>query len=470
MLQLFLLLATLTYEPRHWLHYPSMSEIKSVTFSNRSLFIAVPGGIYILDPRTYHHRRTITVADGIEEEILFAAFNPFGNELLIVCPGHLYQFLLLTQQIYQLNPPFKHISSIGIARNGAFLETEMGLFQKNGGADRYTTARNIIEPVTWYGAKDTGNIRGWTFLTPYYITDEELNPYPLTRAYPDPQNQRLLVVSPNYGVLIYHLNLGIKETAIRLGPPSEPVKTVLKLNNQLWFCTENQTFFIDSAGTWHFSANRPGELTFQSQHFLTSQQFFELNRQENIRTIFALPNELLIGTNTTLYRLNNDHQPALIARFNTPVNAIAQFQDSILIGTDNGLFLLTADSLIRVSDPFARLDFGVYNISQTKEITFFGTQGRILRLDPDNTWTQLIPPGFDLSQPVRTMTAQKDFLFVASNQEIAIYRLTDNTWQSLTPQQGLMPSPITALYADENFLWIAGPGIISRYEYSRQLR
>ncbi len=470
MLKTLLLLTTLTYEPRNWLHYPSINEIKSVTFSNRSLFIAVPGGIYILDLRTFRHQRTITAADGIEGEILFAAFNPSGHELLIVSSGHLYQFLPLTQQIYRLNPPFKQVHSIGIARNGTFLETEMGLFQKIGGADRYTPARNINEPVTWYGAKDTGNIRGWTFLTPYYITDEELNIYPLTKAYPDPQNQHLLVVSPNYGIIVYHLKLGIKEKTIRLGPPAEPIKAIFKINNQLWFFTETRFFFIDSTGNWHFPSTHSRDAAIFAQNFLASQQFWDLNQQEKIKTILPFPGELLIGTTTTLYRLNNGERPTPVARLNTPINAIARFQDSILIGTNDGLFLLTPDSLTQVSDPFARFDFGVYNISQTRGVTFFGTQGRILRLDPDNTWTQLIPPGFDLSQPVRTMTAQKDFLFVASGQQISIYRLTDHTWQQLTPQQGLIASPITALYADETYLWIASPGLISRYEYSRQLR
>jgi ligand-binding sensor domain-containing protein len=479
MLQLLLLLFSLTFEPRYWLYYPAMSEIGSITFSNRRVFIAVPDGIYILDHQN-RHQRTLTAADGIIEKIRFAAFNPSGNELLIVCPNRLYQFLPGTGQVYQLNPPFKNVRSIAITNSGAFFETELGTFQKLF-PDRYQRVESIpgaarqadeaAIPVTWYGANDTTTIHTWTFLSPYFILDEQKKPRPLTKAYPNERTGRLYVTSPNYGVIIYNLRSGFKEGEIRLGPPAEPVRKIVNLQGHLWFLTDEGNLLLDSAGNWRSYSIPPGEFSFQTGQLLLTDAILDLKRRQGISAILSLaPATTILGTEQALYAIGPDGKPALITELFHPVNALASVRDSILVGTDDGLFILTCDTLTRITDPFARFDWGVYSITQTRGKTFFGTLGRVLQLDPNNTWTQIIPPGYDLSQPVRLMTAAADLLFIAGADGIDIYNIKTGQWFKLDRTNGLPASDITALYADKKFLWVATPGIVSRYQFTAQLR
>ncbi|MEO0020097.1 MAG: hypothetical protein ABIK47_05605 [candidate division WOR-3 bacterium] len=465
----FLLLISLLYEPHYWRYYPTMSEIGSITFSNRSVFVGVPDGIYILDRERLQHQRTLTAADGIDEKIRFCAFNQAQNELLIVTATKLYQFLPNSGQVFELHPPFKETRSIGITRAGAFIKTETGIYQKLGG-DRYQPAQFVPEPVTWFGENDTTPIRNWTFLTPFFILDEQMKPRPLVRAYPDQKNSRLFVTSPGYGVLIYNLTTGFKETEIRLGAPSEPVKRIFKLGGKLCFLTRNENLFIDSSGTWRSYSIPPGEFSFKDGHLLLRTEIVDLNRRQAISAILPLPSATLLGTEMALYSFGQDGKLTLITEISKPVNALAVFRDSTLVATDDGLFLLINDTLTPVVDPFARFDWGVYSIAQTNNTTFFGTLGGVLKLDENNTWTRLIPPGLDLSQPVRSIAAARNLLFIASNDGVDVYNIKDNSWTKIDRTNGLPFSEINALYADSLYLYIAAPGMIARYEYHHQLR
>ncbi len=466
----FLLLLSLIYEPRYWRAYPAMTEVRSITTSRRSLYVAVPDGVYIFDRSRLQHLRTLTAADGITEKITLCAFNSAANELLIATESRLYQFLPVTGQVLELNPPFKKVRSIGITQTGAFFDTEQGLFQKTGGGDRFRQVSAVPEPVTWFGEKETTAPQAFTFLTPYYIVDEQLHSHPLSKVWFTPFDHHLFVVADGYGVLIYNPRLGVKEGEIRIGPPPAPVNQIIPAEGGLWLITREQTVALDSIGNWHYFTTRPGELA-PGRFRLLLNEVLELNRQEGITALLSLnQNDLFLGTNFGLYRLDANGKPTLRIQFHRPVNGIALVRDSLLVATDVGLLLLVNDTLVEITDPFARSDWGVFNIVQTQTTTFFGARGGILMLDSNNTWTQLIPPGFDLSQPVRTLAAGGSFLFIGTENGIIAYNLKSQTWTTIDRSTGLPSEKITALYADERFLWIASPGILTRYEYPAQLR
>uniref|UniRef100_A0A7V3PSU2 WD40 repeat domain-containing protein n=1 Tax=candidate division WOR-3 bacterium TaxID=2052148 RepID=A0A7V3PSU2_UNCW3 len=469
MLNLLFTLCCLFYEPRSWLHYPALNEIGAITFDNHQAYISTPDGIYILNLFNQRHLRTLTRADGIHDRIRFCAFNPSARELLIAGAQNLFAFIPATGQIQHLQPPFTRINSIGISPDGAYFETEQGLFKKTGAADRYQPVNTVPTNVRWYGQKDTTPLQKYTFLTPYYLMDEELIIRPLNRAYPEERTGKLYVTCPGYGIIIYNLISGLKEKVIRLGPPTATITSIVSADHRLWFLSPNTILMLDSTGNWYQSLNPAANLTFNRTHLLFSTALLELNRQEPITNLLSFPNRTLLSTTQALYALTSEGKPELLIQFNQKVNALALVRDSVLIGTDNGLFLLTDDTLTPITDPYARFDFGVYSIASTKQTTFFGARGRILQLDENNTWSQLLIPEFDLSQPVRTMTAAPNLLFVATDFGIDIFNLKTQTWTRLDTTTGLAKLQVTALYADENYLWIAAPDIISRYEYKKQL-
>ncbi len=471
MLSLFLLFVTLNYEARYWLSFPAMSEVKSISFSKRAIYLTVPDGVYILDYDRYRPIRTLTAADGITDRIKFCAYNPAQNELLIVTTdSRIFYYLPATGQVLQLNHPFKEIRSIGITRNGALIETESGLFQKMGTTERFQPVRSVPESITWSGQRDTTSARNFPFLTPYFVVDKQLNNYPLTRVWVNRFNNRLFALAENYGIVVYNLRSGLKEAEIRLGPPKNAVHRILEFQGHYWLLGEDQAVSFDVSGTWRYFPYRPGTIATSPWQTYTAT-LLELNRTDNINTLFPFDEKrLLIGTGNGLYEIDTAGKLDLRLQVNHPVNAIARIKDSIVVATDNGLFLLTDSNLTRITDPFARSDWGVFAIAQNREKTFFGTLGGILELDATNTWTHHVPPGIDLAQPVQALAATEGFLFVGTRNGIAIQNLRNRAWTTIDRSTGLAATNITALYADNRYLWIAAPGLISRYEYRRQLR
>ncbi|MEN9979912.1 MAG: hypothetical protein ABIK38_06180 [candidate division WOR-3 bacterium] len=459
---------TLFYQPELWLHYPPLEEIGSVSFSSRQIYIAVPEGIYILDRYSYQHLRTLTSADGITDRIRFCAYNPFGGELLIAGTNRLYSFVPGTGQLQPLNPPFSELRSIGIAQNGAFFDTEKGMFQKIRSLDQFRTPGELQPPVRWFGEKDTTPIRRWTFLTPYHILDADLNIRQLTKAWPDERLARLYVASPGYGILVYNLFSGLKERELRPGPPAGPITRILRYDQQLWFLTEDGAAGIDSMKNWYYTSRTGSSLHI---NFLPAlDRVLELHHREKILGMLNYAGNTLIATANGVYTISPDSKLNLLWKLERGLNDLSLVRDTLLVATDEGLLLVTDDSLIPVTDPFARFDFGVYSIVRADRTFFFGTLGRILRLDTTNTWTQIIPPGFDLSRPVRTMTAGGNYLFIADGSTIHTLNLKNDAWIVIDRSTGLPEGEITALFADERYLWIAGSRFLSRFEYRRQLR
>jgi hypothetical protein len=470
MLKLLYLLCCLFYEPSFWQHFPAVNQIGSITFGNRQVYIAVPDGIYILDLFSHRHLRTLTAADGITDKIRFCAFSPSTRELLIAGTENLYQFVPATGRVTPLHPPFSRIRSIAIAANGVFFETEQGLFKKIGPNDQYQPGSSIAAPVRWFGEKDTIPLRNWTFLTPYYILDEQLTPRQLARAYPEERTGRLYVTCPGYGIIIYNLRSGMRTGEIRPGPPAAEISSIIPSTAGLWFLGPDGALLLDSTDTWHHFIELSGNRSFNRLLPLFSPELLDFNRQKPITSLIQFNNRTYIGTDYGIYTLNSAGKPEPLVQLNQPVNVLAVVRDSLIVGTDNGLFLLINDTLTPVSDPYARFDFGVYSSARASNTVFFGARGRILQLDEDNTWTQHLPPGFDLSQPVRTLAAARHFLFTADRSGIYILNLKTGIWSTLDRSTGLVTLPVTALFADERYLWITAPGIISRYEYSKQYR
>ncbi|MGQ9677876.1 MAG: hypothetical protein ACUVUD_01150 [bacterium] len=466
MFQIIFAILGLVYEPSYWLTYPPLNEVCSITASPRSVFIAVPNGVYILERNSLKHNRTVTMLDGIKGKIKLCAYNPAANELLIATDEQLYNFFPITGQLVPLNPPFKQISSIGITQQGAFFETESGLFHKIRTADLYKTASAVPKPVTWYGAKDTSSAQDYTFLTPYFVVDANLNPCPFLKTWLSPYDHRLFVFAQNYGILIYNLTTGLKEMEVEIGPSSAGINLIFPWQNRLGFWAQKSLFTLDSAGRWSYFPYQKRQLTASNSHPLIVRLHL-LNGLDSITAFLDLNKDTtLIGTNQGIYRLNAELKNTEFVPTYSPVNAITRLRDSILVATNNGLFILINDTLKQVADPFARSDWGVFAITQTGKKIHFGTLGGILELDSNNTWTHLIPPGFDLSQPVRALTSGGRFLFVGSNNGLEVYDTEQKLWSKID----LPYSRINAIYADNHYLWLAAPEMVARYNYRAQLR
>jgi hypothetical protein len=466
---IFLALAGM-YNPQDWQNYPSMTDVRCITSSPTNLYVAVPGGVYVLDRYDYHYVRCLTRADGIVDEVNLCAWNPARSDLFITTPGRLYEYLPATGLFSQLAPPFKEVRSIGIAPDGAYFDTENGLYGRRRTVDEYFPARSLPSKVTWYGRRDTSNPQDYVFLTPYFVTDEQLANYSMTLVRRDVLNRKLFVATDGYGVLVYNAHSGLKEDHIRLGPGIASVRRIIRLDNRLWFVGLDRTDALDSAGDWNYYLTRPGDISLTGFRLLLPT-IANLNRNERLSALLPDSGELLLGTDRAIYVLGKNSRLTTLVKLEYRANALLKLRDSLLVGTDNGLFMLEGDSLSELVDPYGRTDWGVYDIVRSSAgQTFFGTLGGVVELAPGDSWHRYVPPGFDLSQPVRTLAAGGDYLFMGSASGIIVLNTKDGSYTTIDSTYGLPTTDIAGLYADDHYLWIASPDMVSRFDYTKTLR
>ncbi len=514
MTMVFVLLVGL-YNPDLWLHFPAMDEIRSVSAGSDRLYIAVPSGVYILDRSDYRLIRTLTAADGVKGSVRLCAFNPVRGDLFILAGDKLYQYLDTPDEVFELFPPFKHVNSIGISVDAAYFDTEQGFFRKERLLDRYEKTETLPTNIVWYGSRDTSKPEDYVFLVPYYFADNQLNNHRMTLVYRDPKARRLYVAAKDYGLMVYSTNLGLSERHIRMGPTQDPISRVVFVDDRLWFQGRDWTVSLDQHGKWSYFRTRLGDLpAFRATLLFAS--LLDLARRESLTAFLPVPESRTawVGTHRALYSIGPKGKLTRVLNLGLAVNGLAQLGDSLLIGTDAGLYVWYNDSLNEVLDPFGRTGFGVYSMVQTERWLWIGTLGGLVVIErvcaarrdssalppkaycdsatdrvsgfvPDSgpceteIWQQVIPPGFDLSRPVRGLAAYANTVFYDNGSGITALTLSDmadapgmrdRTYLTIDRSSGLPHNDITAMYADERYLWIATPGTISRFDYRLALR
>jgi hypothetical protein len=467
-----LLLLTLfgMYRPENWQVFPSLDEVRCISATGPEIYVAVPAGVCIIDRSHYRLSRTLNAADGIIGEVRLCAYNPGRGDVLITTDGHVYRFIPATGRIEELNVPFKSVSSIGITGDEAYFETDAGDFLRARNSADFASVTGLPADLTWYGAKDTLNPRDFPFLTPYFVMDEQLLNHPITLVQPDKGNKRLFVVAQGYGILVYNLHTGFSEDHIRFGPSNAGVRRIASLDNRLWFIGGQTDVSLDSSGNWNYFLTRPGDLSTGGFRLLFGN-VTNLERSEGLSALLADSAGLLLGTDYGIYSLGSDNKLAQVLNLPRRVNGLLRLHDSIMFGTELGLFLSTGDSFKEYSDPYGATDWGVFDIARATDGTaYFGALGGIVSRTADGEWFRYVPPGFDLKQPVRTLAAAGTRVFMVTGPNITVLDTRGGLYATIDAARGLPVSEINSLYADDRYLWIASDRLVARLDYTRELR
>jgi hypothetical protein len=458
------------YTPANWMVFPSLDEVRCISSTGSEVYIAVPAGVCVLDRPRYDLIRTLNQADGIEGEVRLCAHNPSRGDVFITTDERVYRFIPATGRVEELAAPFKSVSSIGVADSGAFFETDAGLFFRARNAVEFAPASDLPNDLTWYGARDTLQPRDYPFLTPYFVMDEQLINHPLTLVRPDKGNRRLFVVAQDYGILVYSIMSGFSEAHIRFGPSRAAVQLIAPLDGRLWFLGGSTRVGLDSAGDWHYYLTRPGDLS-TGGFRLQFGNVTNLERSEGLTALLADSSGLLLGTDYGIYRLGSNRKLVELLSPARRVNGLLRVHDSLLFGTDQGLFLANGDSVVEYPDPYGATDWGVFDITRsTNGTAWFGALGGIVSRTPDGRWFHYVPPGFDLKQPISAIAAAGTRVFMAAGRDITVLDTKDNSWTTIDAARGLPVLQVNSLYADDHYLWIAGPGLIARLDYAKELR
>jgi hypothetical protein len=470
MLSIFLLSLLGMYTPENWQVFPSLDEIRCISATGSEVYVAVPAGVCVLDRPRYHTIRTLNLADGIVGEVRLCAHNPSRGDVFIATDDHLYRFVPATARVEQLAAPFKTVSSIGIVDSGAYFETEAGVFFRAGNAADFAPVSESPTGLTWYGRNDTLNPRNFPFLTPYFVMDEQLINHPITLVRPDKGNKRLFAAVQGYGIVVYNIRSGFSESHIRFGPSAAAVRRIARLDNRLWFIGGQTAASLDSTGNWNYFLTRPGDLSTGGFRLLYGN-VTGIERDHGLTSLSADSSGLLLGTEDGVFQLGTDDKLVQLLTLPRRVNGLLRLHDTILFGTDQGLFISTGDSFKAYTDPYGATDWGVFDITRTTDGTaYFAALGGIVSRTADGRWFRYVPPGFDLKQPVRTLAAAGTLVFMATGQSITVLDTKDGSYNTIDATRGLSVSDIRSLYADDRYLWIAGPGLLARLDYNQELR
>jgi len=471
------------YRSENWQVFPSMDEIRCISSTGSEVYVAVPAGVCVLGRPRYGLVRTLNSADGIAGEVQLCAHNPSRGDVFITTDEHIYRFIPSTARVEELAAPFKTVSSIGIADSGAFFETDAGLFFRARSAVEFAATAELPPDLLWYGGRDTIEPRDFPFLSPYFVMDEQLLNHPVTLVRPDKGNKRLFAAAQGYGILVYNLRTGFSESHIRFGPSRTAVRRIARLDNRLWLVGGETAVALDSAGNWNYFLTRPGDLSTGGFRLLFGN-VTNLDRSEGLSALLADSAGLLLGTNYGIYSLGSDNKLAQLLSLPRRVSGLLRIGDSLLFGTEQGLFLATGDSVVGYGDPYGETDWGVFDITRAANGTaYFGTLGGVVSRTADGRWFRYVPPGFDLKQPVSALAAAGTRVFMATpslpnpspfatrpSSAITVLDTKDNSWTTIDATRGLPVSEINSLYADDRYLWIASPRVVVRLDYTRELR
>ncbi len=468
---LLLALTSALYSPDNWLAFPSMHDVRCIATSHNRLYVAVPQGVYILKRGSYRHLRTLTRADGLDGEVRVCAHNPARNELLVATAEHLYRYGSTADAAVELLAPFNEVRSIGISTTGAVFDTEKGLYAGRGADPGFRKLETLPDSLTWFGRRDSSGPRDYVFLAPYFITDPQLIQHDMTLVRRDPRSRRLYVATADYGVFVYDPTSGFTDHHIRFGPPPERVRRITRAGRETRFTSETWRTSVDDAGNWTYRRTRYGDIFAGADH-LAAATLRDLDHREHVNVVAGNDGDrLYVGTGEALYSVEPDGRYERLLQLGQPVNAIALTGDTLLFGTDFGLYRFSDGDMIEVRDPFDRTGFGVYAIARAADGTdWFGTIGGILSRTPDGEWDYVVPPGFELGRPVSGLAAGDSVIFFRSIGGFTAWDLRSRSYVEYDEQSGLPSSNIDALHADDRHLWLSTPGFIVRFDYPKDLK
>lgn len=460
----FLLLALVGgYQPNHWSFFPPMDEVRCVSSGPSEVYVAVPLGVYVLQRNDLSYIRAITAADGLDGTVRLCAFNPGRNSLIITTSTHVCEYLRGTGRLTILSPPFSDVRSIGIAPDAVWFETESGFFNKHRVADEYVAATPPAG-TRWYGRLDTLEPRDFIFLTPYFITDDQLFIHRMTHVYPEPGGRRLLVSAEGHGLVAYNLRTGFVEKNVRFGPPSSPVRRIQAAAGGIWLHSDGAITTVSGPDKWRY-LRTAGCLPLPSDDPLLSRELLNLALREPMPAMLKAGDDYLIGTDRGLYLLGPNGRLTALLTSLAPVNAIMERRDTVVVGTSDGLYILLDDTLARIDDPYARTDWGVYSMARTADgTTWMGTLGGLLSFDAADTWRHISPPGFDMSRPARALATADSLVFVGDRSRLLVLDHRTGDWSSF---DSLFASDIIALATHNGALWAATHDLVARFDYRR---
>jgi hypothetical protein len=461
-----LALTAYTYDFHDWSNLPAMDRVVSISTDNFDAYIAVRHGVYIIEKGNRKLKRTITHSDGIRGEVSAAGYDPERGSLWVLSSRNLLSIDPFSNASFSYDVPASGISSLGIGQGYLYLSDGARMFRMDKRTGQVDTTSPGNRRVAWFGPLSPYQPDSYPFLTPFVYRDQQLNAYPISALYPD--GRRLFVGTEGDGVFLYSLTSKQPLAYWRFGPGVRGVDRIFKLDGGLWFVNDDElTRYDPQHDTWSYFPT-PFNAWFPDSSLLLRSKILDLRRHEFILTVASDSSGYLIGTDRNLY-FYRPRTNALTRQLKSvrEITSMLVTPDTIFVATDAGL--LTYDrrrrGLSLVNDTLRQAHFGVFGIAATDRHRYYGVYGGLETQDSTGEWQLITPPGFELSAHPAMLAAAGSKLFAGTDQGVIVLNEKNGIYTTLSTENGLLSNRVRTLYADDDYLWVGTDDGISRFNH-----
>jgi hypothetical protein len=386
-----------------------LGTVKSMATSNFQLFALNDEYLLFMDKNNLRMEKAVYVDRGAE----LVGYDNFNTDLWIVYPDKIIRFSTATYNIREF-PIDLAISRFAVDVSKLYIETtniaEKYTLDKISGT--LTKVNSVPGNLNWYKKLTEADMRQYSFLSPYYYTDDvqitqtPFEQYPITALYDD--GMYLYVGTYRYGILKYN-KISWQSEHIITGPLDAHIKRVRK--------TDDKTVLVSNSGISYYDAANRG------WHY---QRFKDV-----ISDLISFDDILYVARSNSVLRTAGSLEFPT-ETFNRDILTLSKDSENIYVGTRSGAFMIIAGSGEAI--PFGPATQAVYTIHTTADAVYIGGEIGMYKYDrEDREWSTVLNFGIKDIVQVRD-----DMYSLGTNNQLIRYSLTADSTQG-TADWSLLP-------------------------------
>ncbi|MEO0134135.1 MAG: hypothetical protein ABIK72_05215, partial [candidate division WOR-3 bacterium] len=448
----------------------AFDTVLTITGDEKTVYVGVTNGILLFDTQKIKYLKTLTKFDGILENLKLVAYDREINSLwLIDNNANLMNYHPFTKkrEIFKLTIIPK---AIGVGKQFLYFITDDANYCWDKKKKKLFKIEKIKDTTLfWYGERKRYLPQDFSFLTPYYYVDKNLNKYFYKEVFLIKRN--LWVSADGYGILVFDI---VTKNLIKVFPFNNnlsKIKKILKLEENIWLLGDD--FFIKTANEiseWRFFILQYNKF-YNEEKPLLKDKFLEIFFKRPFVKFAGLENSFACAWENNIYLFLETYFEPIKVEVPCWVENLYLLKDTLIILTNEGVYLFDYQNgrfLNWINQP-PEMKFGVFSFLPIKRDWYFGIRGGLL-IYSNQQWEKIIIPGGDLSIPVRELTNFDNYLIMNVNNQIIFFDTKKKLFQYLIKEDGLIGENIYSLKVDNNKLWIAHEKGISLYDLSLQKR
>lgn len=409
----FLINANILPQNALWDRYRMLAPlgtVKSLAVSSQNIFALNDDYLLFINKHNLQIEQTIYIDRGAT----MIGYDNYNTDLWIVCRDNILRFSTTSFNIREFPVHFS-VNRFAIDVNNLYIETV-------GTLERYsldkvigtlTRINSFPQNLQWYRTISESDIRQYSFLTPYYYSDDieisqtPFEQYPITALYDD--GMYLYVGTHRYGILKYN-KVSWQRQRIIPGPLDSDIKAVRKADGKILFVSgTGVSYYSTDTDTWRYQRFRDAiadVISYNNELYIAqrnrvlrtsgSLEFPTETFSDDVLTLQTDSKNIYIGTRSGAFRIIEGSGDAILfGPSRGAVYALLPTSYAVYVGGEFGLYKYEKESGVWSTV----LSFGTKDIVQVRDDIFtLGTNNQIMRFPgpiadsiPDSTGWELLP-------------------------------------------------------------------------------